>query len=66
VDTRVVLALVLPILAIQLVLIVLALRDLLRPDRRVVGGNKLVWGIVIVGLELFGPVIYFLVGRETE
>jgi hypothetical protein len=66
VDFKLVLALVLPIVAIQIALIVLALRDLLRPERRVIGGNKLVWGIVIVALELIGPVIYFLAGRETE
>jgi hypothetical protein len=66
VDFALVLALVLPIVAIQVVLIVLALRDLVRPERRVVGGNKVVWGIVIVALELLGPVLYFLAGRETE
>jgi hypothetical protein len=66
VDFKLVLALVLPIVAIQIALIVLALRDLMRPDRRVIGGNKLVWGIVIVALELVGPVVYFLAGRETE
>jgi hypothetical protein len=66
VDFKLVLALVVPLVAIQIALIVLALRDLLRPERRVIGGNKLVWGIVIVALELIGPVIYFLAGRETE
>ena len=45
-------------------LIATGLYDLTRPERRVKGGNKLVWGLVIVFVELFGALIYFLFGRE--
>ncbi len=58
------LPLLIPLIAIQLVLIVVALRDLAQPDRRVKGGNKLVWGVVIVLGEILGPLVYLLVGRE--
>ena len=61
-----VLAIVLPLVAIQLALIVLALRDLMRPERRVRGGSKLLWGVIIVVGELLGPLVYFVVGREPE
>jgi hypothetical protein len=58
------LPLIIPLIAIQLVLIAIALRDLLRPERRVRGNSKWVWGIVIVFGELLGPLLYFFVGRE--
>jgi Phospholipase_D-nuclease N-terminal len=59
-----ILPLLIPLLILQLVLIGVGLYDLTRPDRRVRGGNKLVWAIVIVLGELFGTLIYFLFGRE--
>jgi hypothetical protein len=43
---------------------ILALRDLLRPERHVVGGNKLVWSAVIVLGEMLGPIAYLLFGRR--
>ena len=60
------LLLIAPLLAIQLALIIVALRDLFRPERRVRGGAKCIWVLVIVFLELLGPLIYFTVGREDE
>ena len=61
-----ILLLILPIVILEIVLIVLALRDLVRPERRVRGDSKLLWGVVIVLLQLLGPILYFVVGRETE
>jgi hypothetical protein len=58
------LPLIIPLVVIQLVLVVIALRDLVQPDRRVRGGNKAVWAIVIILGELIGPVVYLLLGRE--
>lgn len=59
-----ILLLLLPLLIVQLGLIVLALRDLLRPERRVRGDSKLMWGVIIVVINLIGPILYFLVGRR--
>jgi hypothetical protein len=53
-----------PLIAIQLVLVVMALRDLTREDRRVKGGDKRIWALVILLGQLWGPLLYFLVGRE--
>ncbi len=53
-----------PLLALQLVLIVVALRDLLGPDRRVKGGDKRLWALVIVFGQLLGPLLYLAIGRE--
>jgi hypothetical protein len=59
-----ILLLIAPILVIQLGLIVFALRDLLRPERRVRGESKLMWGILIVVIGLLGPILYLAVGRQ--
>jgi hypothetical protein len=64
-DTQILL-LVLPIVVIELVLIVIALRDLLRPERRVRGDSKLMWGLLIVFISLLGPILYLTVGRQEE
>ncbi len=55
-----------PLIAIQVVLIVIALRDLARPERRVRGGDRRVWVLVIVLGEILGPLLYLAVGRIEE
>ena len=65
-TTEQIILLAIPVVLLELGLIVLALRDLLRPDRRVRGDSKLMWGIIIVLVNLIGPILYFVVGREEE
>ena len=60
------LLLITPILIVEIVLIVIALRDLRRPERQVRGDSKLLWGIVIVFISLLGPIIYLVAGRREE
>ncbi|MHB8960697.1 MAG: ATP-binding cassette domain-containing protein [Candidatus Limnocylindrales bacterium] len=60
----VVIALVIPVAIIQIGLILLAAFDLLREERRVRGGSKAIWAVIIVFVNLIGPIMYFLVGRE--
>lgn len=55
-----------PVVILQLALMVFGLYDLTRPDRRVKGESKLLWGIVIVVVNLFGPLVYFMFGREES
>jgi hypothetical protein len=66
VNNTQILLLVLPIVVIELVLIVIALRDLLRPERRVRGDSKLMWGLLIVFVGMLGPILYLTVGRTEE
>jgi hypothetical protein len=66
VDSTLAVVILLPLLFIQIILIVVALRDLLRPERRVRGGNKGLWAVIIIVGELLGPLLYFAVGRENE
>jgi hypothetical protein len=62
-QTQIIL-LLLPVIVIEIGLIVYALRDLIRPERRVRGDSKLMWGILIVVIGLLGPILYLAVGRE--
>mgnify|MGYP001563687723 CR=1 FL=1 len=55
-----------PVLVIQLGLLVWALYDLTRPGRKVKGDSKVVWALIIIFVNLVGPILYFLVGREDS
>lgn len=57
------LPLLIPLLIIQLGLLIFALLDLLKSER-VTRGPKWVWGLVIVLVNIIGPMVYFAVGRE--
>ncbi len=63
-DLGLFLAIAIPILAIQLGLLAWGLYDLTRPDRRVKGDSKVVWALIIIFVNVIGPILYFLVGRE--
>ena len=61
-----ILLLVVPLLLVQLGLMVAAIVDLLHEDRRVRGGNKGLWAVVIVFVNVVGPIVYFLAGRDDR
>ena len=58
-----VLLLVAPLVLLQLGLLIFAIADLLRDDRAVRWNNKGLWAVIIVLVNVIGPVLYFLVGR---
>jgi hypothetical protein len=53
-----------PVVVVQLILMIVALLDLLKRENT--RGPKWVWLLVILFVNLFGPIIYFLFGRENE
>ncbi|MDO8491578.1 MAG: PLD nuclease N-terminal domain-containing protein [Dehalococcoidia bacterium] len=55
----------LPLVIIQVGIMAFALVDLVRA-RRVKGGNKWVWGLIIVFISYIGPILYFVLGREES
>lgn len=61
---RDILPLLIPLVIIQLVLIVVALRDLMGRER--LRGPRWMWVIVIVFLNMLGPILYFVVARDDE
>jgi hypothetical protein len=52
-----------PLILIQLALMVIALVDVVR-RQYVTGGNKIVWILVIVLINVIGPIVYLLFGRK--
>ena len=54
----------LPLVLIELGLVVFSLVDLFKPERRVVGNNKLIWALIIVLVGTIGPIVYLLAGRK--
>lgn len=57
-------AVIAPILVIQLVLIIVAIIDLIRIERT--NGPKWVWLLVILFLNIIGPILYFVLGRRQN
>lgn len=53
-----------PLLLIQVTLQTLATINLVRAEK-VMGGNKIVWGVIIWLFQIIGPLIYFSVGRKA-
>lgn len=58
------LPLIWPLIVIQLGLMVFALIDLSR--RSATRGPKWVWALVIIFINIIGPIVYFVIGREDE
>ncbi|BBI35257.1 PLD nuclease N-terminal domain-containing protein [Cohnella abietis] len=56
--------LLLPVLVIQLILMVTALRYLYRASS--VRGNKWVWVLVIVLFNIVGPIVFFAFARREN
>ncbi|MCK9221194.1 MAG: PLD nuclease N-terminal domain-containing protein [Limnochordia bacterium] len=61
-DTTIIKLLV-PIIVLQVILLVAAMMDLVK-RKEVTGGNKILWGIVILCISIIGPLVYFLFGRK--
>jgi hypothetical protein len=51
-----------PIVVLEIALMVVALVDLVRRERT--RGPKWAWAIVIIFLNLIGPIVYLILGRE--
>ncbi len=59
-------AIAIPIVIVQVALLLLAAYDLFQEDRQVRGGNKILWALVIVFVNIIGPLAYFFVGRDER
>ena len=58
------LVILLPLLLAELALVAYCLVDIFRPERRVRGGSKLVWAIVVLLIGTLGTLVYLFWGRE--
>lgn len=55
-------ALVAPLFAIQLILIIIALVDLSKNKN--INGPKLMWVLAVVFINILGPILYFIFGKK--
>lgn len=52
-----------PIVIIELLLMIVALISCLKSETR---GPKWIWILVIIFIQIFGPIAYFVFGRKNE
>lgn len=55
---------IIPIVLIQLGLMIFALIDLIRRERT--KGPKWMWAVIIVVVNIIGPVVYLIAGRDES
>ena len=55
--------LLLPIILIQLALMIFALVDLIKNPNP--NGPKWMWALIIVLINIIGPIVYFVIGRRN-
>lgn len=58
------LALLVPLIIAQFILLIVAIIDLVRIEKT--NGPKWVWALVIVFVNIIGPIIYFIFGRRND
>ncbi|HSM25066.1 MAG TPA: PLD nuclease N-terminal domain-containing protein [Anaerolineaceae bacterium] len=58
------LPLLIPLFLVQLGLMIFALIDLIKREKT--KGPKWLWVIIVVFVNLIGPIIYFVAGREED
>ncbi|WP_385943766.1 PLD nuclease N-terminal domain-containing protein [Thalassorhabdus alkalitolerans] len=51
-----------PIVVIQLLLMITALADCLKRDKT--NGPKWMWILIIIFVNILGPILYFVIGRK--
>lgn len=54
-----------PLILLELGLLIFALIDVIR-RQRVKGNNKVIWILIIVLINVIGPIIYLAIGRKED
>ena len=54
-----------PLVILELILMITAVRHVLKhPHYRI--GNRAVWLLIVILIQIIGPVIYFVFGKEED
>lgn len=56
--------LLLPILLLNYGMVIYCIIDMFKDERKVKGNNKIIWLLVVGFVNMFGWIIYLLIGRE--
>ncbi|EXJ23033.1 hypothetical protein ADIAL_1495 [Alkalibacterium sp. AK22] len=59
------LPIIIPLVLLQLVLLITALVHLVR-NEQLNQSNKIIWALVIIFVNLIGPIIYLIFGRKED
>lgn len=59
------LPIIIPLVLLQLILMVTALLHLIKNDR-LEQNNKIIWALVIIFVNLIGPILYLIFGRKED
>lgn len=54
-----------PVIILEFILMVTAVVNILKHDKFKVG-NKVIWLIISVFVQIIGPILYFTIGRSDE
>jgi hypothetical protein len=57
-------AILAPIFVIQFILLLVAVIDLVRIEKT--NGPKWLWAIIILFVNIIGPILYFVIGRRNN
>lgn len=57
-------AILAPIIVIQFILILVAVIDLVRIEKT--NGPKWLWALIILFVNIIGPILYFVIGRRNQ
>lgn len=52
-----------PFIIIQVILLITALVDLIKRPQTL--GPKWLWAIIIICINILGPILYFIIGRKS-
>ncbi|HDR4723386.1 PLDc_N domain-containing protein [Bacillus cereus group sp. Sample62] len=64
IDIMAFLPIILPVIAVGALLVFIALIDLYR--NRKTRKNVLVWTLIIIFVNVLGPILYFIIGRKDS
>lgn len=57
-------AILAPIFVIQFILLLIAIIDLVRIEKT--NGPKWLWALIILFINILGPILYFVIGRRNQ
>lgn len=62
-DQSTIILAIIPIFIIQVAFMIFALVDLIKNPN--LNGPKWMWGVIIVIVNILGPILYFVIGRRN-
>ena len=65
-PTSTLLMLVIPLAALELIPLIVALADLIRREPGRIKGSKSMWVLIVLLASLLGPILYFVLGRKEQ